>query len=37
MQIDYIDYELESEDSIYEISENETDNETDSEIDESNV
>ena len=32
MQIDYIDYELESEDSIYEISENETD----SEIDESN-
>ena len=36
MQIDYIDYELESEDSIYEISENETDNEIDSEIDESN-
>ena len=30
MQIDYIDYELESEDSIYEISENETDNEIDS-------
>ena len=36
MQIDYIDYELESEDSIYEISENETDNEIDSELDESN-
>ena len=36
MQIDYIDYELESEDSIYEISENEIDNEIDSEIDESN-
>ena len=36
MQIDYIDYELESEDSIYEILENETDNETDSELDESN-
>ena len=36
MQIDYVDYELESEDSIYEISENETDNEIDSEIDESN-
>ena len=32
MQIAYIDYQLESEDSIYEISENETDNE----IDESN-
>ena len=36
MQIDYIDYELESEDSIYKILENETDNEIDSELDESN-
>ena len=36
MQIDYIDYELESEDSIYEISQNEIDNEINSELDELN-
>ena len=36
MQIDYIDYELESGDSIYEILKNETDNEIDSELDELN-
>ena len=36
MKIDYIDCELESDDSIYEISENKTDNEIDSKSDESN-
>ena len=33
MQIEYIDYELESEDSIYEISENEMDNDIEIELD----
>ena len=33
MQIDYIDYELESEDSIYEISENEMNNDIEIESD----